>query len=415
MRYSLLNLLAQGFKGQNGWPVAWRACEPENRYDAVTIGGGGHGLATAYYLAKEHGVTRIAVLEKGWIGGGNTGRNTTIVRSDYMFPESAAIYDLGLRLYEGLAKEINFNIMLSQRGWMMLIHDQHQMETAHHKINWLHCNGVDGEIVDRDTVKRMLPNLAIDGNPRFPVLGAFLQRRGGTVRHDAVAWGYARAADRLGVDIIENCEVLDFERRGESITAINTSRGRIETDSIGVAVAGHSSRIADMAGFRLPVASHCLQAMVSEPVKPTLDHAVISPETGVYISQTQKGEIVVGGVLDLYHSYGQRGTYPTIEKVITGTVEMFPSFANLRLMRHWAGIVDIVPDSSPILGATPVSNMYINCGWGTGGFKAIPAGGFLLAHSMATGKTHPIAERFGLERFVTNRLVDEGAAAGIAH
>ncbi|MDA1091108.1 MAG: sarcosine oxidase subunit beta family protein [Proteobacteria bacterium] len=415
MRYSLLNLLAQGFNGNKGWPTAWRACEPKSRYDAVIIGGGGHGLATAYYLAKEHGITRIAVLEKGWIGGGNTGRNTTMVRSDYMFPESAAIYDLGLRLYEGLAKEINFNIMLSQRGWMTLIHDRHQMETANHKTNWLHCNGVDGEIVDRDTVRRMLPHLDIDGNPCFPVLGAFLQKRGGTVRHDAVAWGYARAADRLGVDIIENCEVLGFERQGDGIAAINTSRGRIETDSIGVAVAGHSSRIAEMAGFQLPVTSHCLQAMVSEPIKPTLDHAVISPETGVYINQTQKGEIVMGGVLDLYHSYGQRGTYPTIEKVIAGTVEMFPAFANLRLMRHWAGIVDVVPDSSPILGATPVSNMYINCGWGTGGFKAVPAGGFLLAHSIATGKTHPTAERFGLERFVTNRLVDEGAAAGIAH
>ncbi len=415
MHYSLLNLLAQGFKGQNEWPKAWRSPAPKRRYDAIVIGGGGHGLATAYYLAKEHGLTHVAVLEKGWIGGGNTGRNTTNVRSDYMFPESASMYDFSLHLYEKLAKEINFNIMLSQRGWMTLIHDQHQMENARHKSNWLSCNGVDGEIIDRKTVKRMVPLLAIDGSPRFPVLGAFLQKRGGTIRHDAVAWGYARAADRLGVDIIQNCEVVGFERDGNRISSVKTNRGKIEADCIGVAVAGHSSLIAKMAGFRLPVRSMSLQALVSEPVKPILDQVIISPGTGVYINQTQKGELVMGSVLDLYHSYGQRGTYPTIEKIITGAVAMFPNIANMRLMRHWAGIVDIVPDSSPILGATPVSNMYINCGWGTGGFKAIPAGGFLLAHSIATGKPHPLAEKFSLERFVENRLVDEGAASGIAH
>ena len=400
---------------RNPWPCVWRSVAPQSQYDVVIIGAGGHGLAAAYYLAKEHHVQRIAVLEKGWLGGGNTGRNTTNVRSDYLFPESAALYDLSLRLYEKLAREINFNIMLSQRGWLTLIHSPHQLEAAQHKANWLACNGVDGEIVGMDALRRMLPHLNVSAEARFPVLGAFLQRRGGTIRHDAVAWGYARAADRLGVDIIQDCEVTGFEKVGSRIGAVLSTRGRIICDRIGMAVAGHSSVLAKLAGFSLPVTSHALQAMVSEPIKPILNHVVISPATGVYINQTQKGELVMGGVLDLYHSYAQRGNFPTIEKVVTAAVEMFPLFGALRLMRHWAGIVDIVPDSSPILGATPVENLFINCGWGTGGFKAIPAGGLLLAHSLATGRAHPLAARFGLDRFRTHRLVDEGAAAGIAH
>lgn len=411
--YSIFALLKRAFLGEQ-WAPAWRSPEPKPAYEVVIIGGGGHGLATAYYLAKEHGVRNVALLEKGWVGGGNTGRNTTNVRSDYMFPESAAVYDLALRLYEGLSRDINFNIMLSQRGWLTLIHTQHQMESAHHKANWLDCNGVDGEIVDESEVRRMLPHLRRD-RAHFPVLGAFLQRRGGTIRHDAVAWGYARAADRLGVDIIQNCEVAGFEKTQGRISAVLTTRGKIGCDRVGMAVAGHSSVIAKLAGFRLPVTSHALQAMVSEPVRPILNHVVISPGTGVYINQTQKGELVMGGVLDLYHSYAQRGNFPTIEKVVTAAVEMFPIFSQLRLMRHWAGIVDIVPDSSPILGLTPIENLFINCGWGTGGFKSIPAGGWLLAHSLATGRTHALAEKFGLNRFRINRLVDEGAAAGIAH
>jgi sarcosine oxidase, subunit beta len=413
--YSFPTLVKRALTGQAGWQPVWRSIDPKASYDVVIIGGGGHGLSAAYYLAKEHGFRNIAVLEKYWVGAGNTGRNTTNVRSDYMFPESTALYDLALRLYEGLAREINFNIMLSQRGWLMLIHNQHQMEYAQHKRNWLSCNGVDGEIIDRDEVRRMLPRLNMDKEARYPVLGAFIQKRGGTVRHDAVAWGFARAADRLGVDIIQNCEVTGFEKSGERIAAVVTTRGRIGCDRVGMAVAGHSSVIAKMAGFRLPVTSHGLQAMVSEPIKPILRHVVISPATGVYINQTQKGELVMGGVLDLYQSYAQRGNFPTIDKVITGAVEMFPAFGQLRLMRHWAGIVDIVPDSSPILGATPVENLFINCGWGTGGFKAIPAGGLLLAYSLGTGRTHPLAMKFGLDRFRSNRLVDEGAAAGITH
>jgi sarcosine oxidase, subunit beta len=414
-RYSLLNLARHALRANTGWRPAWREPQLKAHYDVVIIGGGGHGLATAYYLAKEHGITNVAVLEKGWIGGGNSGRNTTVVRSDYMFPESAAMYDLALRLCEGAARDLNFNIMLSQRGYMTLIHNQHQLESAQHKVSWLACNGVDGEIIDREEVRRMVPLLNMDENARNPVRGAFIQRRGGTIRHDAVVWGFARGASHRGVDILQNCEVLGFEKSGNRITTIKTSRGRIACGTVGMAVAGHSSVIADMAGFRLPVTSHCLQAMVSEPIRPVLAHMVLSPATGVYINQTQKGELVMGSVLDLYHSYGQRGTFATIEKTITSVVEMFPVFAQTRLMRHWAGIVDIVPDSSPILGPTPVKNLHINCGWGTGGFKAIPVGGMLLAHSLAMGKPHPLAEKFGLDRFRSNRLVDEGAATGIAH
>jgi sarcosine oxidase subunit beta len=413
--YSVSSLIKGAMGSHRQWGAAWRSPAPKRHYDAVIVGGGGHGLATAYYLAKEHGVTNVAVLEKGWIGGGNSGRNTTNVRSDYMFPESAALYDMALKLYEALGEELNFNIMLSQRGWLTLIHSHHQLEGAQHKANWLRCNGVDGEVIGREEVRRMLPHLNMGDRSRHEVLGAFLQRRGGTIRHDAVVWGYARAADRLGVDIIQNCDVRGFTKQGGRITEVVTSLGNIACDKVGVAVAGHSSVIAEKAGFKLPVTSRPLQAMVSEPVKPVLDHVVISPGTGVYINQTQKGELVMGGVLDLYHSYAQRGNFPTIEKVVTSAAEMFPMFGQLRLMRHWAGIVDIVPDSSPILGPTPVDNLFINCGWGTGGFKAIPAGGTLLAHSLATGQTHPLARKFGLDRFRSNRLVDEGAAAGIAH
>ena len=413
--YSFMSLAWQALRGNTGWRPAWRDAQLKPSYDVVILGGGGHGLATAYYLAKNHGVTNVAVLEKGWIGSGNSGRNTTVVRSDYMFPESAAMYDLALRLYEGAARDLNFNIMLSQRGYMTLIHSQHMLEAAQHKANWLACNGIDSEIISRDRLRRMVPLLNMSDSVRNPILGAFLQRRGGTIRHDAVVWSFARGASARGVDIVQNCEVLGFEKSGNRITAIKTSRGRVTCGTVGMAVAGHSSVIAEMAGFRLPVTSHCLQAMVSEPIRPVLDHMVMSPGTGVYINQTQKGELVMGSVLDLYHSYAQRGTFLTIEKTITSVVEMFPVFAQTRLMRHWAGIVDIVPDSSPILGPTPIDNLHVNCGWGTGGFKAIPAGGTLLAHSLATGHPHPLAQRFGLDRFRGNRLVDEGAAAGIAH
>ena len=414
-RYSLASLISHAFLGNLNWRPAWRDPQPKSSYDVVIVGGGGHGLATAYYLAKEFAIQNVAVLEKGWLGGGNTGRNTTVVRSDYMFPESAALYDLALRLYEGASRDLNFNIMLSQRGYMTLIHNQHQWESAQHKVNSLACNGIDGEIVPLNELRRMVPLLKVDERSRNPVRGAFLQRRGGTIRHDAVAWGFARGASEKGVDILQNCEVFDFEKQNGRVVALRTSRGRIACGAVGLAAAGHSSVLAAKAGFHLPVTSHCLQAMVSEPIRPVLAHMVLSPATGVYINQTQKGELVMGSVLDLYSSYGQRGTFCSIERTVTSVVEMFPAFGQTRLMRHWAGIVDVVPDSSPILGPTPIANVHINCGWGTGGFKAIPAGGLVLAHSLATGKAHPLAVRFGLDRFHSNRLVDEGAASGIAH
>lgn len=411
----MASVLVQGLRGNRAWPISLPDAKPAKRYDVAIIGGGGHGLAAAYYLAHQHHITNVAVIERGWIGGGNTGRNTTNVRSNYLFPESAQLYEFSLRLYEGLARELNFNIMLSQRGFLELIHDDHQMDAARHKLNWMQCNGVDGDLLTATQVQRMVPLLNMEPDARFPVLGGALQRRGGTIRHDAVAWGYARAASRCGVDIIQNCEVTGLVCNRGRVQTIKTTQGTIEVGTVGVAAAAETGRIAQMAQFRLPMTSHCLQAMVSEPVKPILDTVIISPSTGVYVNQTQKGELVIGGILDHYRSGSRLGTYLTIEKVISAAVELLPVVGQLRLMRHWGGTVDIVPDRSPIIGGTPLDNLYVDCGWGTGGFKAIPAGGYLLAYSIATGRSHPLAEQFGLDRFYSNRLVDEASASGIAH
>ncbi len=413
--YSAFSLLRQGLGRHRGWRPAGRQPEPKAHYAASVVGGGGHGLATAYYLARTHGITDVAVLEKGWIGGGNTGRNTTVVRSNYYFPASGALYDLALRLYEGLSRELDFNVMLSQRGMLMLAHSHHDLEFARRTANAIRRNGIDCQLLDRDAVARRVPILDLSAEARFPILGGYRQARGGVARHDAVAWGYARAADRLGVDIIQNCEVGGFVTEAGRIVGVETSRGTIRADRVGLAVAGHSGTLAARAGFRLPITSYALQAFVSEPVKPILDEVVLSPATGVYVSQSDKGELVLGGGLDLHPSYSQRGNLPTAENVLSGLVGMFPCFANLRLMRSWGGIVDVVVDSSPIIGPAPAPGLYLNCGWGTGGFKAIPAGGTLLAHLMATGEQHPIARPFGLERFATGALVDEAAASGIPH
>ncbi|MGD0184607.1 MAG: sarcosine oxidase subunit beta family protein [Roseiarcus sp.] len=414
-RYSALSLLKEGFAGHTGWEPAWCSPEPQKSYDAIVIGGGGHGLATAYYLARTHGLTRVAVLEKGWIGGGNTGRNTTVVRSNYFYPESVALYGLAHRLYKGLAAELNFNVMFSPRGMVSVCHSDAEMELAARTVNAMQINGVDAELFSAADVRRVAPPLNFSPTARFPIHGGVWQGSAGTARHDAVAWGYARAASRLGVDIVQNCEVVGFIVEGGRCRGVETSLGAIRGERVGMAAAGHSSQLAALAGFRLPVISYALQACVSEPVKPILDPVVLSLGTGVYVSQSAKGELVLGGALDRIPSYAQRGNLPVFENVIAGLLEMFPAFGQLRLMRQWAGIVDVVPDSSPIIDESPLPGLYLNCGWGTGGFKAIPAGGVLLAHLLATGERHPISRPFGLDRFATGRLIDEAAGSGIAH
>ncbi|MDB5575504.1 MAG: sarcosine oxidase subunit beta [Bradyrhizobium sp.] len=415
-RYSALRLVKEGLTGQRGWQPAWRSPEPQARYDVLVVGAGGHGLATAYYLAKVHGVRNVAVLERGWLGGGNTGRNTAVIRSNYYYPESAALYDLSLRLYEGLSRELNYNIMLSQRGMITLMHDRHGMESAARWVGAMRANGVDAHMLGRDEIGRRVPVLDMSPAARFPVAGGFVQERAGIARHDAVAWGYARAASALGVDIVQNCEVLGFDRGPDGrIAGVATSRGQIAADAIALTVAGHSTMLAEKAGFRLPITSFALQAFVTEPVKPVLDTVVLSTATGLYVSQSDKGGIVIGGGLDHYPSYAQRGNLPTACAVLGSVAEQFPALGRVRLLRQWAGIVDVTQDSSPILGASPEPGLFLDCGWGTGGFKAIPAGGWLLAHHIATGAAHPIAQPFGLDRFARGALIDEAAASGIAH
>jgi sarcosine oxidase subunit beta len=416
VKYSALALVRGALTGGRSWTPAWRFPEPKPRYQVLIIGGGGHGLATAYYLAKNHGVRDVAVLERGWLGGGNTGRNTTIVRSNYLFPESARLYDFSLQLYESLSRELNFNIMLSQRGLILLAHSRHDLDSMARWANAMQMNGIDARLLTRTQVAERAPLLEMSPEARFPVLGGFMQQRAGTARHDAVAWGYARAADALGVDILQNCEVTGFTRDAQgAVTGVLTSRGAIAAERIGIAAAGHSSVLARLAGFALPVTSYALQAMVSEPVKPALDTVVLSPGTGAYVSQSDKGEMVLGASLDLFPSYAQRGSFAITQSILAATLAIFPTFSRLRLLRQWAGVVDVVHDSSPIIGATPVPNLYINCGWGTGGFKGIPVGGWTLAHVLATGSNHELAEPFQLARFTSGRLIDEAAAAGIAH
>jgi len=409
-RYSLFSLLGHALRGDDRWPRAWRAPEPKKSYDAVIIGGGGHGLATAYYLAKQHGICDVAVLEKGWLGGGNTGRNTTIVRSNYHLDANAHFYEFSLKLWERLSQELNFNVMYSARGVLNLVHTPADIDAAMRRGNAMRLNGIDAKFLLRDEIAAWIPRLDCSPNARFPVLGGLLQPRGGTVRHDAVAWGYARAADALGVDIVQQCEVTGLRIESGAVTAVQTTCGDIRTAKVGVAVAGHSSQLAAMAGIKLPIESHVLQAMVSEPVKPCLDTVVTSGAVHFYISQSDKGELVMGGDLDFYNSYAQRGNLPKIAEVVAACTALFPSFGRLRLMRTWGGIMDMTMDGSPIIGKLPVKGLYMTGGWCYGGFKATPASGYTHAWTIARDEPHPLNAPFTLERFAQGRLLDEKGA-----
>jgi len=414
-RYSIASLVRNAFSYHENWRAAWRSPEPKQEYDVIIVGGGGHGLATAYYLAKEHGVNNVAVLEKGWIGGGNTGRNTTIVRSNYLWDESTHLYEKSMQLWEGLAQDLNYNVMFSQRGVLNLGHSLQDMRDIARRVNANRLNGVDGEILDAAQVKAMVPIINDSPNARYPILGASLQRRGGVARHDAVAWGFARGADARGVDIIQKCEVTGIRHERGEVVGVQTSRGFIKARKIGVVAAGHSSVLASMVNLRLPIESHPLQALVSEPIKPVLHTVVMSGAVHGYISQLDKGDLVIGAGIDAYTGYGQRGSFSVIESTMAAIVELFPIFSRVRMNRQWGGIVDVCPDACPIIGTTPVKGLYFNCGWGTGGFKATPGSGWVFAHTIAQGRPHELNAAFSIDRFFNGRLIDEHGAAAVAH
>ncbi len=415
MKYSAFSLLRNAFSHNRKWQPAWRDPQPQKIYDVIIVGGGGHGLATAYYLAKEHGVQNIAVLEKGYIGGGNTGRNTTIVRSNYLWTEASLLYEKSMQLWQGLSQELNYNVMYSQRGVYNLGHNLQDMRDIERRVSANILNGIDAEIVGPAEIKASIPAINISRNSRYPILGASLQRRGGVARHDAVAWGFARAADAQGVDIIQQCEVTGFRQSNGSITGVETTRGDIMSDKVGVVVAGNASVLAAMADIRLPIESHPLQAFVSEPLKPVLDTVVMSGAVHGYISQSDKGDLVIGAGIDSYIGYGQRGSFMTIEHALQAIIELFPQFSRVRMLRHWGGIVDVCPDACPIIGKMPLTGLYFNCGWGTGGFKATPGSGWVFAHTIAHDQPHDLNAPFDLARFSSGALIDEHGAAAVAH
>jgi sarcosine oxidase subunit beta len=413
-RFSLAQLIRRAFGG--AWTEQWRDPPPQPAYDVIIVGAGGHGLATAYYLASEHGIRNVAVLEKGWLGGGNTGRNTTIIRSNYLWDESAAIYEHSLKLWETLSRTLNYNVMYSPRGVMMLAHTHHDVRVFRRHVHANRLQGIDNEWLTPGQAKAFCPPLHVGTDARYPVLGAALQRRGGVARHDAVAWGYARAASALGVDIVQNCEVTGIDRNASgAVTGVQTTRGPISAPRIGLVAAGHTSVLMAMAGQRMPLESFPLQALVSEPIKPAMPCVVMSNTVHAYISQSDKGELVIGAGADAYTSYSQSGGLHIAEHTLEAICELFPTFRRLRMLRNWGGIVDITPDRSPIIGTTPVPGLFVNCGWGTGGFKATPGSGHVFAATLAHSDPHPTAAPFGLDRFRTGRLIDEAAAAAVSH
>lgn len=406
MRYSVFSLLAQTLQGHKGWRPTWRDAAPKPEYDVLVIGGGGHGLATAYYLASRHGIRNVAVIEKGYIGSGNVGRNTTIIRSNYLLPGNTPFYELSMKLWEGLEQDLNYNAMVSQRGVLNLYHSDAQRDAYARRGNAMRLAGVDAELLDREQVRAMVPFLDYE-NARFPIQGGLLQKRGGTARHDAVAWGYAHAGDRNGVDIVQNCEVTGLSLENGRVTGVETTRGPIRAKKVAVAVAGNSSRVAAMAGLRLPIESHVLQAFVSEGVKPLIDNVVTFGAGHFYVSQSDKGGLVFGGDIDGYNSYAQRGNLPVIEDVMESAMALWPGVGRIRMLRHWGGIMDMSMDGSPIIDHTPVQGLYLNAGWCYGGFKATPASGFCFAHLIAKDEPHPVAAAYRLDRFTTGRVIDE--------
>jgi sarcosine oxidase subunit beta len=412
-RYSAFAVAREALRNQTGWERAWRKAQPKKSYDVIIVGAGGHGLATAYYLGKNFGITNVAVLEKGWLGGGNTGRNTTIIRSNYLQDPSAAIYEKARSLYETLSQELNYNIMFSPRGVMMLAQTEHEVRGYQRTAHANNLQGVETTFIGPSDVKRLCPIIELNG-PRYPVLGALWQSRAGTARHDAVAWGYARACSDMGMDIIQQCEVTAVRREGGRVKGVTTTKGEIDCDKLGLVVAGHSGVLAEMAGFRLPIDSVALQALVSEPIKPCMDVVVMANTVHGYMSQSDKGEMVIGGGADGYNNYTQRGSFQHAEETVRALVETFPMISRLKMLRWWGGIVDMTGDRSPILSKTPLDGCFINCGWGTGGFKAIPGSGWGMAELIAKGHS-PLTAEFGLNRFREGRFIDESVAAGVAH
>jgi len=415
MKNSLFTLIFKGLNQNSRWEKVWTKSELKKNYEVVVVGGGGHGLATAYYLAKNHGIKDIAVIEKGYIGGGNSGRNTEVVRSNYLWDDAANLYEFSLKLWQNLSSELNFNVMYTKKGVLSLGHSLQEMRDISRRVNANRLNGIDSELLNVAEVKEKVPLINISADIRYPILGASFQPRGGTAHHDAMVWGFARAASLLGVDIIEDCEVVGTKVDGGKIIGVDTTKGFVSANKVAVAVAGNSSVLAQMARIKLPIETYPLQAWVTEPIKPCLDVVVMSNTVHAYLSQTTKGDLVAGAGIDPYTSYAQRGGFHVLEDAIAAIVELFPVFSRLRMLRQWAGIVDVSPDACPIIGQTDVKNLYINCGWGTGGYKATPGSGWVFAHTVANDKPHILNEPFSIERFETGRLIDEHGAAGVAH